>query len=163
MAEGTYAVGDLIGHEISTHLGHYEGELAARAALGEDVTADLRAVPRCVYTEPELAAVGLRVEQAQEAGHDAVERTQDLATTAKGYVSEAKGHLTIVVERRARTLLGAFMAGPGATEAIHEAVLAVKLRLPLGTVEDTIHAFPTTARAFWWLCAQTERELARAA
>lgn len=160
LAEGIYAVGDLIGREISTHLGHYEGELAVRAALGDDVTPDLRAVPRCVYTDPELAAVGLRLDQAAEAGHDAVERTQDLATTAKGYLVEAKGHVTIVVDRGARTLIGAFMAGPGATEAIHEAVLAVKLRLPIAVIEDTIHAFPTTARAFGYLVAQTARELA---
>jgi dihydrolipoamide dehydrogenase len=159
IADGVYVVGDLVGHEISTHLGHYEGEIAAKAALGDDVTADLRAVPRCVYTDPELAAVGLQVDQAREKGHDPVEFTQDLATTAKGYVSEAKGHITIVADRADRTLLGAFIAGPGATEAIHEAVLAVKLRIPLAVLEDTIHAFPTTARAFGYLCAQASREL----
>jgi pyruvate/2-oxoglutarate dehydrogenase complex dihydrolipoamide dehydrogenase (E3) component len=159
IADGVYAVGDLAGREISTHLGHYEGEIAAKAALGDDVTADLRAVPRCVYTDPELAAVGLRVEQARQQGVDAVEFTQDLATTAKGYVSEAKGHVTIVADRKTSTLIGAFMAGPGATEAIHEAVLAVKLRLPLATLEDTIHAFPTMARTFGYLCAQAAHEL----
>ena len=159
IAEGVYVVGDLVGHEISTHLGHYEGETAAKAALGDDVVADLRAVPRCVYTDPELGAVGLRVEQAREQGRDAVEFTQDLATSAKGYVSEAKGHVTIVADRKDRILLGAFIAGPGATEAIHEAVLAVKLRIPLAVLEDTIHAFPTTSRVFGFLCAQASREL----
>lgn len=160
LADGVYAVGDLVGHEISTHLGYYEGEIAARAALGDDIFADLRAVPRCTYTDPELAAVGLQVDRAREQGIDAVERTQDFAKTAKGYLLEAKGHVTIVVDRKSRTLVGAFMAGPGATEAIHEAVLALKLRLPLTTIEDTIHAFPTIARDFWWLVAQTSRELA---
>lgn len=157
VAEGVYVVGDLAGREISTHLGHYEGEIAAKAALGEDVTADLRAVPRCVYTDPELAAVGLREDQAREQGIDAAEFTQDLATTARGYVSEAKGHVTIVVDRAERTLVGAFIGGVGATEAIHEAALAVKLRVPLAVLEDTIHAFPTTARAFGGLCAQAAR------
>ena len=118
------------------------------------------AVPRCVYTDPELAAVGLLVPQAKERGLDAVEFTQDLATTAKGYIAEAKGHVTIVVDRKDRSLLGAFIAGPGATEAIHEAVLAVKLRLTLDVLEDTIHAFPTTSRVFGGLCAQAARELA---
>lgn len=160
VADGVYTVGDLIGREISTHLGYYEGELAVRIALGDDVTPDLRAVPRCVYTDPELAAVGLKVEQAAEQGFEAAEFTQDLATTAKGYVSEARGHVTIVADRRDRTLLGAFIAGPGATEAIHEAVLAVKLRIPLAVLEDTIHAFPTTSRAFGYLVAQASRELA---
>ena len=159
VADGVYAVGDLIGREISTHLGHYEGELAVRLALGDDVTPDLRAVPRCVYTDPELGAVGLTVDQAREQGFDALEMTQDLATTAKGYVLEAAGHVTITVDRAKGTLIGAFMAGPGATEAIHEAVLAVKLRLPLAVLEDTIHAFPTTARVFGYLVAQASREL----
>jgi len=160
IAEGIYAVGDLIGHELSTHLGHYEGEIAVRAALGDAVRADLRAVPRCVYTDPELAAVGLKIEQAREQGIDAAEFTQDLATTAKGYVSEARGHVTIVADRRTRTLVGAFLAGPGATEAVHEAVLAIKLRLPLAVLEETIHAFPTTARAFGYLAAQASRAFA---
>jgi dihydrolipoamide dehydrogenase len=159
IAEGVYVVGDLVGREISTHLGHYEGEIAAKAALGDDVTADLRAVPRCVYTDPELAAVGLREDQAREQGIDAAEFSEDLAATARGYVSEAKGHITIVVDRKERALIGAFMAGPGATESIHEAVLAVKLRLRVDVLEDTIHAFPTTSRAFGWLCAQAARSL----
>jgi pyruvate/2-oxoglutarate dehydrogenase complex dihydrolipoamide dehydrogenase (E3) component len=160
LAPGVYAVGDVIGHEISTHLGHYEGEIAAKAALGDDVTADLRAVPRCVYTDPELAAVGLRIEEAREQGIDAVEITQDLATTAKGYLAEAEGHVTVVADRATRTIVGAFLAGPGATEAIHEAVLAVKLRVPLAALEDTIHAFPTTSRVFGTVVARASRELA---
>ncbi|MGH2377642.1 MAG: dihydrolipoyl dehydrogenase family protein [Candidatus Limnocylindria bacterium] len=159
VADGVYAVGDLIGREISTHLGHYEGELAVRLALGDDVSPDLRAVPRCVYTDPELGAVGLTAHQAGEQGIDALELTQDLATTAKGYVAEAKGHVTITVDRKARTLIGAFMAGPGATEAIHEAVLAVKLGLPLAVLEDTIHAFPTTSRVFGGLVTKASRDL----
>ena len=159
VAEGVYVVGDLVGHEISTHLGHYEGEIAAKAALGDEVRADLRAVPRCVYTDPELAAVGLQVEQARAQGHDPAEFTQDLATTAKGYIAEAKGHVTIVADRKDRTLLGAFIAGPGAADAIHEAVLAVKLRLRLEVLEDTIHAFPTTSRVFGTVCTQAAREL----
>ncbi len=160
LADGVYAVGDVIGHEISTHLGHYEGEIAARAALGDDVSADLGAAPRCVYTDPELAAVGLRVDQARAQGLDAVELTEDLAKSAKGYLSEAEGHVTVVVDRAARTVVGAFIAGPGATEAIHEAVLAVKLRLPLAFLEDTIHAFPTTSRVFGTVVARASRELA---
>lgn len=159
IAERVYAVGDLIGHELSTHLGHYEGEVAARNALGDDVAVDFRATPRCVYTDPELAAVGLQVDQARESGHDPLELSEDLAKTAKGYVSEAEGHVTIVVDRRERILLGAFIAGPGATEAIHEAVLALKARIPLAVLEETVHAFPTTARVFGGLVAKAARQL----
>jgi pyruvate/2-oxoglutarate dehydrogenase complex dihydrolipoamide dehydrogenase (E3) component len=163
VAEGVYAVGDAIGREISTHLGHYEGEIAARRALGDEVRADFRAVPRCLYTDPEFAAVGLRVEQAQERGHDAIEESEDLATTAKGYVSESRGHVTIVVDRRERVLLGAFIAGPGAAEAIHEAVLAIRARIPLSVLADTIHAFPTTARVLGGLLAKVDFDLSHGA
>ena len=146
VAPGVFVAGDPAGPEMHTHVSHYEGELAARIALGEDVRPDFRAIPRAVYTDPEAASVGLLVDEAKERGLDAEELSSDLATSSKGYTAEAEGHVTIVVDRGARTLVGAFMAGPAVSEAIHEAVLAVKLQTPLATLADTIHAFPTVAR-----------------
>jgi pyruvate/2-oxoglutarate dehydrogenase complex dihydrolipoamide dehydrogenase (E3) component len=146
IADDVYAAGDPAGPEMHTHVSHYEGEMAVRIALGDDVTPDLRAIPRATYTDPETASVGLQLEEAREQGIDAEELTQDLATTSKGYVAEAEGHITIVVDRGAGTLVGAFAAGPGVSEMIHEAVLAVKLRTPLSVLADTLHAFPTAAR-----------------
>ena len=147
LASNVYAIGDAVGHELSTHLGHYEGEIAVRIALGDDVRADFSAIPRVVYTDPETAAVGLRLDQAQERGIDAFEESIDLARTSKGYIVEADmGHVTIVVDRRNKIVVGAFIAGVGAGEAIHQAVLAVKLRIPLDTLAQTVSAFPTTSR-----------------
>ncbi|HEV8656822.1 MAG TPA: NAD(P)/FAD-dependent oxidoreductase [Candidatus Limnocylindria bacterium] len=147
IAERVYAVGDVIGHELSTHLGHYEGEMAVRIALGDDVRVDFSAIPRVVYTDPEAAAVGLRLDEAQARGIDAFEETIDLATTSKGYIVEADmGHVTIVVDRANKVVVGAFIGGVGAGEAIHQAVLAIKLRTPLDTLAQTVNAFPTTAR-----------------
>jgi dihydrolipoamide dehydrogenase len=147
IADNVYAVGDAIGHELSTHLGHYEGEMAVRIALGDDVRADFSAIPRVVYTDPEAAAVGLRLDQAQERGIDAFEETIDLPRTSKGYIVEADmGHVTIVVDRRNKIVVGAFIGGVGAGEAIHQAVLAIKLRTPIDTLAQTVNAFPTTAR-----------------
>lgn len=146
IAPDVYLAGDAAGPEMHTHLAHYEGDMAARIALGEDVRPDFRAIPRATYTDPETGSVGLLLEEARAQDMDAHEETQDLATTAKGYVAEAEGHVTIVVDRRERILVGAFIAGPGASEVIHEAVLAVKLRVPLDVLADTIHAFPTVAR-----------------
>jgi pyruvate/2-oxoglutarate dehydrogenase complex dihydrolipoamide dehydrogenase (E3) component len=157
IAENVYVAGDIAGPELHTHLAHYEGEMAARLALGDDVRPDVSVIPRATYTDPETASVGLLVEQAREAGIDAVELTQDLATTSKGYVSESQGHVTIVVDRAKRTLVGAFMAGPGVSEAIHEAVLAVKTRTPLSILADTIHAFPTVARVLGSLFIEADR------
>ena len=159
IAPNVYLIGDPAGPEMHTHLSHYQGELATRIALGEDVTPDFRAIPRATYTDPETASVGLTVEQAATQGLDAVERTADLARTAKGYVSQSGGHVTIVVDRRRQTLLGCFMAGPAVTEAIHEAVLAIKLQAPLSTLADTLHAFPTVARVLGTLYGEAAGEL----
>jgi dihydrolipoamide dehydrogenase len=147
IADHVYAIGDAIGHELSTHLGHYEGEMAARIALGDDVRVDFSATPRVVYTDPEAAAVGLRLDQAQERGLDAFEESTGFPKSTKGYIVEADiGHLAIVVDRTRKVLLGAFIAGEGAGEAIHAAVLGLKLGTPIDTLAQTVHAFPTTAR-----------------
>ena len=154
IAPGLFVAGDPAGPEMHTHGSHYEGEITARIALGEDATPDLRAIPRAVYTDPESASVGLLLEQARERGIRAEELTSDLATTAKGEVAEADGHVTIVVDRGAGTLAGVFMAGPSVSEAIHEAVLAVKLQTPLPVLADMIHAFPTVARVLGLLYSE---------
>ena len=159
IADGVYVAGDAGGPEMHTHLAHYQGELAVRIALGDDARADYSAIPRAVYTDPEAAGVGLTLDQAMEAGFDAFEEVADLATTAKGYVSEASGHVTIVVDRRTRTLRGAFIAGPAASEVIHEAVLALKAQIPVDVLADTIHAFPTTARVMGSLFTQALQRL----
>src|SRR5438105_5712919 len=93
-------------------------------------------------------------DQAKERGIDAYEESSDLATSAKGYVSESEGHVSIVVDRKSKTVVGAFIAGPSASEAIHDAVLAIKLRVPLETLAQTIHAFPTVSRVLGGLYAK---------
>ena len=125
-----------------------------RIALGDSARPDYSAIPRAVYTDPEAAGVGLTLDQAIKAGYDAFEEFADLATSPKGYVAEASGHVTIVVDRKSRALVGAFIAGPAASEAIHEAVLAVKARVSMEVLADTIHAFPTTARVMGGLFSQ---------
>ncbi len=146
LADGLWVCGDPAGPEMHTHLAHYQGEMVVRLALGDDVKPDYRAIPRCVYTDPETGGVGMTVEEASAAGHQPVEFSEDLGTTAKGYVADATGHVTIVVDKGTRQLLGAFIAGPGASEAIHEAVLAIKTETPIDVLADVLHAFTTTAR-----------------
>jgi dihydrolipoamide dehydrogenase len=149
VADGLYIIGDVAGPELHTHQGHYQGELAVRMALGEQVTPDYRALPRATYTDPEAAFVGLSLEQARDAGVDAFELVADFAHSSKGYSVEATtGHVTIVVDRAARQLVGAAMACPDASAAIHECVVAIKARLPIEVLADTIHAFPSTSRIF---------------
>jgi pyruvate/2-oxoglutarate dehydrogenase complex dihydrolipoamide dehydrogenase (E3) component len=160
IAESTYVVGDPAGPEMHTHLAHYQGELAVHIALGQPDRPDYSAIPRATYTDPETAGVCLLLEQARAHGHDAFEQTADVEHSAKGYAAESFGHVTIVVDRRERRLLGAFIAGPGASEAIHEAVLAVKTKVPMDVLADTIHAFPTIARVLGSTFIEASRQLA---
>ena len=162
VTEGLWIAGDAAGPELHTHQGHYQGELAVRMALGEDVTPDYRALPRATYTDPEAAFVGHSLETARKAGVDAFELVADFAQTAKGYSVEAElGHVTVVVDRASRELVGAAMAVPDASAAIHECVLAIKAHVPVDVLAETIHAFPSTSRILNGLFADARRELDR--
>ena len=160
IADNVYLVGDAGGPEMHTHLAHYAGEAAARIALGDDDYQPVfDAIPRATYTDPETASVGLLVEQAKERGIDAAEYTAEIGSSAKGYTAEVEGHCTIVVDRAERVLVGAFMAGPAVSEAIHECVLAIRARVPLATLADTIHAFPTVSRVLGTAFIDADRDL----
>jgi pyruvate/2-oxoglutarate dehydrogenase complex dihydrolipoamide dehydrogenase (E3) component len=160
IGEGLYAAGDCAGGAQFTHVADYTGRVAARSAMGQEVHADLLAVPRTTFTDPETAAVGSNLQQAYEQGVDAFEVTQDFETTARGYTIEGShGHVTAVVDRDRKTLVGVFAACPAASELIHEAVLAIKQRIPVAVLADTIHAFPTGARVFGNLMAEAAARL----
>jgi pyruvate/2-oxoglutarate dehydrogenase complex dihydrolipoamide dehydrogenase (E3) component len=160
IADGLYAVGDAGGPELHTHQAHYQGELAARMATGERVTPDYRALPRATYTDPEAAFVGISLEAAKEQGIDAFEQVADFAKSSRGYAVEAKlGHISIVIDRATRELIGAAVACPDASAAIHECVLAIKAHVTVDVLADTIHAFPSTSRIFNGLFADALKEL----
>ena len=161
IADGLWVIGDSAGPELHTHQAHYQGGMAVRMALGEDVTPDYRALPRATYTDPEAAFVGHSLESAREAGLDAFELVADYATSTKGYAIEAKyGHLTIVVDRGSRQLVGAAIACPDASAAIHECVLAIRANVPIDVLAETIHAFPSTSRSLDGLFADALKALA---
>jgi pyruvate/2-oxoglutarate dehydrogenase complex dihydrolipoamide dehydrogenase (E3) component len=163
VADGVYLIGDPAGPELFTHVSHYQGGLAVRMALGEDVEPDYRAIPRAVYLEPEVASVGVDLGAARAAGADAFELAADLATTARGYSLEAAfGHLAIVVDRATQTILGASVVAPDASAAIHEAVLAIHARIPIPALAGMLHAFPSTSRAFDGLYADALKQLVAA-
>jgi len=164
VADGLSMIGDPAGPEMHTHQAHYQGEMAVRMALGDALIPDYRALPRATYTDPEAASVGLSLDEAQVAAFDAFELVANFPETAKGYsVDATTGHVTIVVDRATHELLGAAMACPDASAAIHECVLAIKARIPIEVLADTIHAFPSTSRIFNGLFNDAARELAAAA
>ena len=161
IADGLFVAGDVAGGLQFTHVADYEGAITARAAAGRDVRADLTAVPKVTFTDPEAAAVGLTVEEAQQQGIDAFEISRDFASTGKGQTIEgARGHLTAVIDRERKRVVGEFAACPSAGELIHEAVLAMKLDAPLSVLADTIHAFPTAARVMGGVYQEAVQQLA---
>lgn len=171
VADGVYVAGDCAGGMQFTHVADYTGRIAARNALGHDSVADLSAVPRTSFTDPESSGVGSTVEEARERGIEAFEVTADFSTSARGFTIEPRrdskeailegspGHVTAVVDRDRGVLVGAFAACPGASELIHEAVLAIKLSVPVAVLADAIHAFPTGARVFGNLMAEARDKL----
>jgi len=160
IADELWLIGDPAGPELHTHQAHYQGELAVRMALGQDVEPDYRALPRAAYTEPEAASVGLTLDQAKGSGIDAVEFVADFATSTRGYAVEAEfGHVTVTFDRATRELVGAAIACPDASAAIHECVLAIRARVPVEVLADTIHAFPSTSRILNGLFAEATRAL----
>jgi pyruvate/2-oxoglutarate dehydrogenase complex dihydrolipoamide dehydrogenase (E3) component len=163
VADGLWVIGDPAGPELHTHQAHYQGEMAVRMALGRDVHPDYRALPRATYTDPEAASVGLTLDQAKAAGIDAVEYVADFATSSRGYaLEETIGHVTVTFDRKTREMIGAAMACPDASAAIHECVLAIRARVPVEVLADTIHAFPSTSRILNGLFADAVKDLAPA-
>ena len=160
VADGLWVIGDPAGPELHTHQAHYQGEMAVRIALGQDVHPDYRALPRATYTDPEAASVGLTLDQAKAAGIDAVEYVAAFATSSRGYaLEETIGHVTVTFDRKTREMIGAAMACPDASAAIHECVLAIRAHVKVEVLADTIHAFPSTSRILNGLFADALREL----
>jgi pyruvate/2-oxoglutarate dehydrogenase complex dihydrolipoamide dehydrogenase (E3) component len=160
VADGLWVIGDPAGPELHTHQAHYQGERAIRMALGDHVTPDYRALPRATYTDPEAASVGLTLEQAKAGGIDAVEFVADFGTSSRGYaLEETIGHVTLTFDRATTELIGAAIAAPDASAAIHECVVAIQAHVPISVLAETIHAFPSTSRILNGLFAEAAKAL----
>jgi dihydrolipoamide dehydrogenase len=160
IADGLWVIGDPAGPELHTHQAHYQGERAVRMAMGGVVTPDYRALPRATYTDPEAASVGLTLDQAKAEGIDAIEFVADFGTSSRGYaLEETIGHVTVTFDRATRTLVGAAIAAPDASAAIHECVVAIQARVPVEVLAETIHAFPSTSRILNGLFADAAKAL----
>jgi dihydrolipoamide dehydrogenase len=148
--DGVWAIGDCTGAGF-THVAKYQGRIAAMDILGHEVKQDLRAVPRVIFTDPEVAAVGLTEDAAREQGLDVVSSSIDLTTSIARpytYEEEPKGRFGVVVDRGKGTLVGAWAVAPLASEWIHVAVLAIRAEIPVAVLNDTIAQFPSFSEAF---------------
>jgi pyruvate/2-oxoglutarate dehydrogenase complex dihydrolipoamide dehydrogenase (E3) component len=141
--ERLWAIGDITGLFLLTHVGKYQGRVVASNVLGEPREANYDAVPRVTYTDPAAGAVG-----ATEALFSGTARVSEVAKTAtytRAY-AESNGFLTLLSD--GERLTGAYALGPEAGEWLQQATLAIRARVPLDVLIDTIQPFPTFSEIY---------------
>jgi dihydrolipoamide dehydrogenase len=142
-AKGLWAIGDVTGIRLLTHVGKYQGEVVAANILGEPREANYEAVPDVVYTDPQAAAVG-----ATEAPFSATVPVSAVAKTStytRAYAA-SNGFLTLLSD--GDRLTGGYALGPEAGEWMQQATLAIRARVPLAVLRDVIQPFPTFSEIY---------------
>ena len=141
--ERLWAVGDVTGVRLLTHVGKYQGEVVASNILGEMREAHYEAIPDVVYTDPQAAAVGAIEDRFS--GTALVSEVAKTATYTHAY-AESNGFLTLLSD--GERLTGAYALGPEAGEWLQQATLAVRARVPLDVLRDVIQPFPTFSEIY---------------
>jgi dihydrolipoamide dehydrogenase len=148
-----YAIGDLCGPPFLAHRASKEGEIAAEVIAGKKSARDWVSMPAAIFTDPEVAVVGMTEEEARAAGHDPI--TGKFAFAALGRaiaIAHTDGFVKVVADRASKLLLGVTIAGPEAADLIAEAALALEMGAYLEDVALTVHAHPTLPEAFMEAC-----------
>lgn len=149
--ENIWAVGDVTGVMPFTHVGMYQARIACADILGEPAHADYGSIPRVVFCDPEIAAVGLSASQAAEHGLETAGACLELADSISRpwtYETSPRGEIAVLADRATSTLVGAWAVSPLASEWIHYAALAIKTKTPLAVLRDTVAQFPTYSEAY---------------
>lgn len=141
--EGLWAIGDVNGLWPLTHVGKYQARVVAANILGESRKANYEAVPRVVYTDPQAAAVGAGA--GRFSATVAISRVAKTATYTRAY-AESNGFLTLLSD--GERLTGGYALGPEAGEWLQQATLAIRARVPLDVLWDTIQPFPTFSEIY---------------
>ncbi len=146
-----YAAGDVNGRALLTHQGKYQARLVGDIIAGKERSAwaDHAAVPQVMFTDPELAAVGLSEQQARDAGIDVKTVSYEIGSVAGGALLGVKGRAQLVIDQSERIVVGATFVGPNAGEMLHAATIAVVGKVPIDTLWHAVPAFPTVSEV--WL------------
>lgn len=151
VAEGVWALGDVTAVMPFTHVAKYQARVVTDTILGKPRTATYDGIPRVVFTDPEVAAVGLTAAQADEQELDVQSVELELADTIARpwtYEQNPRGHLGLLVDTQHRLLVGAWAIAPQAGEWIHQASLAIRAQTPIETMLDQVAQFPTYSESF---------------
>ena len=148
--EGIYAIGDVTGKWMLAHVASHQGMVAAQNACGKASRIYYHAVPAVVFTTPEIATVGMTLEEAQKEGYDATCARFPFQVLGKSIAAnETEGFTQIISDKKTHQILGAQVVGHEASTLIGEITLAIQNELTLECITETIHAHPTVAEA--WL------------
>ena len=152
--EHTYAAGDVIGgrtgSQMATPVGSHDGGVAAHNMFsGEPPRAvDHRVIPRTIFTDPQVALVGMSEEEATAAGHECWCNTLPMTQVPRsGAIRDTRGLIKMVADKNSNEVLGVSMVGRNAGEVIHEAAMAMRFRARLHDFIELIHVYPTMAEA----------------
>ncbi|MBI5048448.1 MAG: dihydrolipoyl dehydrogenase [Deltaproteobacteria bacterium] len=141
---GVYAVGDVIGGMLLAHIASSEGIVAVNNALGKNAAMDYSVVPAGVFTEPEIASVGLREKDAKEKGIDVkIGRFPYVASGKALCMGDEEGFVQILSDQGTDKVLGCSIVGAHATDLIQEVAVAIKAGTKVKDIAETIHAHPT--------------------
>ena len=155
-----YAAGDVIGEPMLETVAAKEGNHAVKNEFGnEEKTIDYNAVPKVVFTSPEVAAVGTTESEYMAENGTCACRTIDMDEVPKAKaVEDTRGLLQVIKHHETNEIVGVHMVGPRAADMISEATLAVKFGLTVDDIIDTIHPFPTFSEAFKHACQAFRRD-----
>jgi dihydrolipoamide dehydrogenase len=144
-AQGVWAIGDVIGGIMLAHVASYEGICAVENIAGKgNRTPDYHAAPNCIYTDPEIAHVGLGEKEAREKGLDIkVGKFPFVASGRALTLGQSEGFAKVIADAGSGKILGAHIVGPRATDLIAEATLAIQNELTMEQLDLTMHAHPT--------------------
>ena len=143
-----FAIGDITGQPMLAHKAYREAKVAAEVIAGHPAAYDVRVVPAVMFTDPEVATVGLTEKQAQEAGYEVITGVFPLKASGRALTLGApEGLAKFVADAQTERLLGVHLAGPHVAELIAEGTLAIELDAFLDDIANTIHPHPTLSEA----------------
>lgn len=146
--EGIYAIGDVVGMPMLAHKASKEGEIVAEILAGKNVAVDYKCVPSVVYTEPEIAIVGMTENQALENKIEYITGKFPFAASGRAQtMQETDGFVKVMADKKTHEILGVTIIGPNASDLISEAILAIEMGAVVEDIALTVHPHPTLSEA----------------
>ncbi len=145
---GVYAIGDLVGGKLLAHKAYHDGIVAAENAAGREARIDYRAIPSAIFTEPELASVGLSQEEAEAQGIEIKVGEFPLQASGRALTMDSTdGLVRIIADKKTEEVLGAHLLAPHASEMIPVLTMAVAKRMKLQEVDSIVYIHPTLSES----------------